>query len=120
MRRWICFITNSSSTNIVIALPKDKLPIIRVTLDIDLTEFGDVVTITEHNIDHVIEDRFIYEEELIEKMRNSIREGKIIYYINFSNHSNEYIERILTNKGLIGPNVEFINETQVLCYIPNT
>jgi len=96
------FVSNSSSSSFIVATNGDGK--IKIVLDVDLSKYGEKIT-TEKELKAHCEDNYFnldYKGDLerYNKMRDAIKEGKVVYAGSVSDESGDDIESMLCRNGI--------------------
>ncbi len=97
------FVTNSSSTSFIIGATGDDIGSLKVEMkiEIDLSEFVEETARTLEDLDSLIEEYgdWTFNEERINKTKEIIKKGGVVYVLIASDEDYNPIESMLCHKG---------------------
>jgi hypothetical protein len=109
------FVSNSSTSSFIVAVPKNSKADLKVAISVDLSRYAEEILSSKEDLDKYTKGNYTkYSEDFSDynKFLDLIKSGKSIYIGSFSNESDDPISQLLCDLGII--NTEHSSDMEII------
>lgn len=108
------FVSNSSSSSFILSCEKDTK--IKLTIEVDLAEFAELITADKERIKQFIKESYFdsYVIPLQEKIFKEIDKGKEIYICKVSTHYGDKLQSFIYDQGLKSKKIKRPRKSKII------